>query len=131
MIPRFRSEVKPPTWAALAWLVLLACATTEQASTQEASQPLSSAVIVNHSRLDVRVYVTGDGTRDLLGFVTAGSIQRFTIEPDIVRAVWLTLTADPVGSTEVIETDSFQLRPGDVVEWTIRTRTENSSFVIY
>lgn len=131
MIPRFRSEVKLPTWAALAWLALLACATTEQASTQQAGQPVSSAVIVNHGRLDVRVYATGDGNRDLLGFVTAGSIQRFTIEPDIARAAWITLTADPVGSTEVIETDSFQLRPGDVVEWTIRPRSENSSFIIY
>lgn len=131
MIPRFRSEVKLPTWAALAWLVLLACATTEQASTQEASQPVSSAVIVNHGHLDVRVYVTGDGSRDLLGFVTAGSIQRFTIEADIARAAWITLIADPVGSTEVIETDSFQLRSGDVVEWTIRPRSENSSFTIY
>jgi hypothetical protein len=88
-------------------------------------------VIVNHSRLDVRVYITGDGTRDLLGFVTVGSIQRFTIEPDIARAAWIALTADPVGSTEVIETDLFQLRPGDVVEWTIRPRSENSSFIIY
>lgn len=131
MIPRFRSEVKSPTFTALAWLLVFACATTERPPVGDSQQPVSAAVIVNHGRLDVRVYVVGDGTRDLLGFVTAGSIQRFTIEPDIVRAAWLTLTADPVGSTEVIETDSFQLRPGDVVEWTIRTRTENSSFVIY
>ncbi len=131
MIPRFRSEVKSPTITALAWLVVSACATTDGPPAGETDQPVSAAVIVNHGRLDVRVYVTGDGTRDLLGFVTAGSIQRFTIEPDIVRAAWLTLSADPVGSTGVIETDSFVLRPGDVVEWTIRTRTENSSFVIY
>jgi hypothetical protein len=115
----------------LAWLVLLACATTEQPSAQQTSQPGSAAVIVNHGRLDVRVYVTGDGTRDLLGFVTSGSIQRFPIDPDVVRAAWLTLTADPIGSTEVIETEAFTLRPGDVVEWTIRQRPENSSFVIY
>lgn len=131
MIPRFRSEVKFPTLAALAWLGFLACATTEQPSAQQITQPVSAAVIINHGRLDVRVYVTGDGSRDLLGFVTAGSIERFTIDRDIVRAAWLTLTADPVGSTEIIETDAFVLRPGDVVEWTIRPRTENSSFVIY
>ncbi len=131
MIPLFRSEVKSPTLTALAWLLVFACATTDGPPAGETDQPVSTAVIVNHGRLDVRVYVTGDGTRDLLGFVTSGSIQRFTIDPDIVRAAWLRLSADPIGSTEVIETDSFVLRPGDVVEWTIRTRTENSSFVIY
>ncbi len=131
MIPCFRPEVKSPTFTALAWLVLLACATTEGPPGGEIDQVVSAAVIVNHSRLDVRVYITGDGTRDLLGFVTVGSIQRFTIEPDIARAAWIALTADPVGSTEVIETDLFQLRPGDVVEWTIRPRSENSSFIIY
>jgi hypothetical protein len=115
----------------LAWLLVFACATTDGPPAGETDQPVSAAVIVNHGQLDVRVYVVGDGTRDLLGFVTAGSIRRFTIDPDIVRAAWLTLTADPVGSTEIIETDSFVLRPGDVVEWTIRTRTESSSFVIY
>lgn len=131
MIPRFRSEGKFPTLTALSWLAIVACATTEQRSAQQTIHPVSEAVIVNHSRLDVRVYVTGDGTRDLLGFVTSGSIQRFTIDRDIVRAAWLTLTADPVGSPDVIETDAFVLRPGDVVEWTIRRRTENSSVVIY
>lgn len=131
MIPRFRSEVKSPTFTALAWLLVLACATTDGPPAGETDPPVSAAVIVNHGRLDVRVYITGDGHRDLLGFVTAGSIQRFAIEPDIARAAWLTLSADPVGEIKVIETDSFVLRPGDVVEWTIRPRSENSSFIIY
>lgn len=131
MIPRFRSEVKYPTRTALVWLVLLACAAAEKPPAGGAERLDSAAVIVNHGRLDVRVYITGDGHRDLLGFVTAGSIQRFAIEPDIARAAWLTLSADPVGEIKVIETDSFVLRPGNVVEWTIRPRSENSSFIIY
>jgi hypothetical protein len=131
MISRFRPEVKSPTFMVLTWLLVFACATTDELPAGKTDQPASAAVIVNHSRLDVRVYVTGAGTRDLLGFVTSGSIQRYAIDPDIVRAAWLTLIADPVGSTEIIETDSFVLRPGDVVEWTIRPRSENSSFIIY
>lgn len=131
MIPRFRSEVKSPTFTALAWLLVFACATADGPPAGETDQPVSAAVIVNHGRLDVRVYITGDGNRDLLGFVTAGGFQRFPIEPDIARAAWLTLSADPVGDINVIETDSFVLRPGDVIEWTIRPRSENSSFIIY
>lgn len=117
---------------ALVCTVCVSCATSEGPPAGDTHQPVSTeAVIVNHSWSDVRVYVARGGSRHLLGFVTSGSIQRFAVDPDMVRATSLTLVADPVGSATVLETNPFVLRAGDVVEWTIRQRSENSSFVIY
>jgi len=116
----------------LAWLLFVACATAEGPPAGDTRQPVSTeAVIVNHSWSDVRIYVARGGSRDLLGFVTSGSIQRFALDPDMVRATSLKLVADPVGATTVLESDLFVLRSGDVVEWTIRQRPENSSIVVY
>lgn len=128
----FHDKMKSRAFTTLIWLVFVGCATAEGPPAGDTRQSVSAeAVIVNHGWSDVRVYVSRGGSRDLLGFVTSGSIQRFALDPDMVRATSLKLVADPVGSTTILESDLFVLRSDGVVEWTIRQRPENSSIVVY
>ena len=113
----------------LFWVAIAACASaTERTPTD--GLPETFAVVVNHGHFDVRVYASTDGSRVPLGFVTSGSIQRYKLDSDLVRAAWLTLIADPVGSTSTLESEPVTVRAGDIVEWTIMPRSENSSVIV-
>ena len=118
------------------FLLFLACIVgcgtrTETLGRSEASEAPVIRV-VNQNRADMEVYLTRDGTRTLLGLVTAGSTDTFPVPPDMIGATGdLRLIADPVGSTLDIPSERFQVDPGRVVEWTIRVTPASSSLVIY
>jgi hypothetical protein len=88
--------------------------------------------VVNKNLIDMEVYLTQDGTRSLLGLVTAGSTSTFPVPSDMIGAAGdLRLIADPVGSVLDFSSEWFQVDPGQVVEWTIRARPASSSLVVY
>lgn len=88
--------------------------------------------VVNQNLIDMEVYLTRDGTRTLLGLVTAGSTSTFPVPSDMIGAAGdLRLIADPVGSALDFSSEWFQVDPGRVVEWTIRARPASSSLVVY
>lgn len=118
-------------------LVFLACiagcgARGETLGRPEASEAAPVIRVVNQNLIDMEVYLTRDGTRSLLGLVTAGSTSTFPVPSDMIGAAGdLRLIADPVGSALDFSSERFQVDPGQVVEWTIRARPTSSSLAVY
>lgn len=74
---------------------------------------------VNSGVSDLTVYIVGEfGTRQRLGSVGLSDEETFTVE-GLNWGGQFVLVGDPLGGRE-IESRSFQMTPGTVVEWRIR-----------
>lgn len=116
-------------WIGLA--VCAACAERSRPAGVHPGAPRTATVrIVNWNWSDMRVYAARDGVRSLLGLVITGTKQTFPLPADLVRTGDLRLVADPVGSAILLSSEPFLIDHGQVVEWTIHDRPENSTIVV-
>ncbi|CAN5218908.1 hypothetical protein BH18GEM1_BH18GEM1_00010 [soil metagenome] len=118
------------------WIGLAVCAAcgerTRSAGVRPGAPRTATVRIVNWNWSDMRVYAARDGDRSLLGLVTTGATQTFPLPADLMgRTGELRLVADPVGSAILLSSEPFLIDHGQVVEWTIHDRPENSTIVVH
>jgi hypothetical protein len=116
--------------AALGCLTVSAChhaSVGEEAAASGYSGSLTLK-IVNHSWLDVNIYVMQGTHRERIGTATATSttefhipLRRFSIGADY------RLFGDPVGSRQTVQSEALHAQDGDVVTWTLEDNLERSS----
>jgi hypothetical protein len=84
--------------------------------------------VVNHSWLDVNVYVMQGNHRERIGTATATTttefhlpLRRFSSGGDY------RLFGDPIGSRETVRSEALHAQDGDVVTWTLEDDLAHSS----
>jgi hypothetical protein len=88
--------------------------------------------VINNHWLDVTVYVVHDGQRTRVGTATASSRHDFPLPGRLLGVSHqIYLVGDPIGSTEVVQTERLQVEPGQFVEWTIQSNLRNSNVAVY
>jgi len=76
--------------------------------------------IVNHSWLDVTVYLQQGTRRDRIGTATATSTTEFHIGlRQISSGGDYRLLGDPIGSRQTVRSEALHAQDGDVVTWTL------------
>jgi len=84
--------------------------------------------VVNHSWLDVNVYLLQGNRRDRIGTATATSTTQFVIDLRRFGAgSEYRLFGDPVGSRTTVRSESLHAQDGDVVTWTLEDDLARSS----
>ena len=110
----------------------LACAAHERTPNRPPAADRLIIEVVNHNWADMRIYLARGEIRTLLGVVSSGRGATFSAPRDMAApGLELRLVADPVGSRQVFESDSFLAEPGQTVEWTIRARPDQSRLSVY
>src|SRR5206468_6022317 len=83
--------------------------------------------IVNHSWLDVTVYVQQGTRRDRIGTAAATSTTEFHVA---LRRLSIggdfRLFGDPIGSRQTVRSEPLHAQDGDVVTWTLEDNLERS-----
>ena len=83
--------------------------------------------IVNHSWLDVTVYLQQGTRRDRIGTATATSTTEFHVPlRRIADGGDYQLFGDPVGSRETVRSEPLHAQDGDVVTWTLEDNLQRS-----
>lgn len=84
--------------------------------------------VVNHSWLDINVYVVQGTRRDRIGTATATSTTRFHLSlRRLTSGGGYSLLADPVGSRTTMRSEQLFARDGDVVTWTLEDDLRRST----
>jgi hypothetical protein len=86
--------------------------------------------IVNHSQLDVTIYLVHDGARDRLGTVTAASTSAFAVRGRSLASGDFTLVADPVGARRTSTTERLNVLQGMEFIWTIEADFSRGSVLV-
>ena len=90
-----------------------------------------TVVVENNLWNDVVVYSESSaGARVRLGTVNTGIPTRFRIPTNQASAPNLRLTADPIGSNQLRQTENIMAEPGQVVRWTIMQREVFSQLIV-
>jgi len=88
--------------------------------------------VVNHTNLDVVIYLVHDGVRTRVGSVTAASSTAFFLP---VRSLGqgreIRLFGDPIGERDHAETELIVVQPGQQVEWTLEPELRRSTVAVY
>jgi hypothetical protein len=88
--------------------------------------------VVNHTTLDVVVYLVHDGVRTRVGTVTASSSTAFFLS---VRSLGqgreIRLFGDPIGGRDHAETEQIIVQPGQQIEWTLEQELRRSAVAVY
>lgn len=88
--------------------------------------------VENHHWGDVDIYVIHDGTRSRVGTVTATSDETFTLSPRVIGTVGtLQLLAHGVGLPGVLSSETFAIRRGMQIEWTLESNLSRGNLAIY
>lgn len=83
--------------------------------------------IVNHSWLDVTVYLQQGTRRDRIGTATATSTTEFHVPlRRIADGGDYRLFGDPIGSRETVRSEPLHAQDGDVVTWTLEDNLQRS-----
>jgi hypothetical protein len=84
--------------------------------------------VVNHSWLDVTVYIVQGTRRERLGSATATSTTTFTVAlRRLANGGEYRLLGDPVGSRTTVRSEPLLAQDGDVVTWTLEDNLARSS----
>ena len=88
--------------------------------------------VVNHTNLDVVIYLVHDGVRTRVGSVTAASSTAFFLS---VRSLGqgreIRLFGDPIGGRDHAETELIVVQPGQQIEWTLEPELRRSTVAVY
>lgn len=100
-----------------------------QPKTEEATE----LTVINHNWSDITIYVVQHGAQPIrLGLVTSLSRARFEVPSDLVGSGRvIRLMADPVGQHEAFLSERIQVFPGDLIEWRLENRLQQSALSIY
>lgn len=118
-------------------LVLALTVTTAACSVfkSKGSGPAPTTVplrVTNNNFQDMTIYVVRDGQRARLGAVTATSGATFLLtERHLGQQGRVQLVADPLGTVGTLSTETFIVKLGQRVEWTIESDVRRSSLAIY
>jgi hypothetical protein len=83
--------------------------------------------IVNHSWLDVTVYLQQGTRRDRIGTATATSTTEFHVAlRQISSGGDYRLLGDPIGSRQTVRSEAIHAQDGDVVTWTLEDNLARS-----
>lgn len=83
--------------------------------------------VVNHSWLDVTVYLLHGTHRDRVGTATATSTTAFQVPlRNLAAGAEYRLYADPIGSRQTVRSEALHAQDGDVVTWTLEDNLERS-----
>jgi hypothetical protein len=98
-------------------------------------EPVPEFVVVsvqNHNWSDVVVELAHSGQRTRLGQVTAATDAKLKFPSRFVSgAQSVRLIAKPIGSPQAFVSESFVVRPGQNVEWTLEQGLGRSSLAVY
>jgi hypothetical protein len=88
--------------------------------------------IENHHYGDVDIFVVHNGSRTRVGSVTATSDQTFTLSSRIIGTVGtLQILAHGIGEAGSISSESFAIRPGMQISWTLDSSLSRATLAIY
>jgi hypothetical protein len=121
-------------WIGAAAAVLGACSHrhSDEGEAAPAVDQGWTLTIINHHWLDVSIYVTTDGQRSHVGFVTATQTVSFDMPARTIAAGRLiTLVADPVGGPRSVQSERLAVQGGQSVEWTLEHGLERSTVAVY
>jgi hypothetical protein len=83
--------------------------------------------IVNHSWLDVNVYLQQGTHRDRVGTAAATSTTEFHVPLRVLSAgADYRLYGDPIGSRQTVRSEPLHAQDGDVVTWTLEDNLARS-----
>ena len=83
--------------------------------------------VVNHSWLDVTVYLQQGTRRDRIGTATAASTTEFHVPlRRISEGADYRLFGDPIGSRQTVRSEPLHAQDGDVVTWTLEDNLARS-----
>ena len=92
----------------------------------------STLHVNNHGFGDVDIYVVHDGSRIRVGSVTATAEQTFTLNSRVIgRGGTMQLIAHAVGTSGSLNSESFAIRPGMQIDWTLESNLSRGSLAIY
>lgn len=84
--------------------------------------------VVNHSWLDVNIYILQGTRRDRIGSATATSTTTFRVAlRRLTSGGEYRLYGDPVGSRTTVRSEPLHAQDGDVVIWTLEDDLARSS----
>jgi hypothetical protein len=118
-------------------LLLILCVTTSCSRHRRPSDTLdgeseSTLHVENQHFGDVDIYVVHDGSRTRIGTVTATTDQTFTLNPRVIGTVGtMQLVAHGVGTAGSLSSESFAIRPGMQIDWTLDSRLTRATLAIY
>jgi hypothetical protein len=117
--------------ALLAVLLAVACRSGGVGARAEATTAWNGEItvrVVNHSWLDVTVYILQGSRRDRLGSATATATTTFRVPlRRLTSGGEYRLFGDPVGSRTTVRSESLHAQDGDVVIWTLEDDLARSS----
>ena len=125
-------------WTAARWLVVVslgcltvgACHHSSSVGAEAAESNYGGAVtlrVVNHSWMDVTVYLQQGTRRDRIGTATATSTTEFHVPlRRISEGADYRLFGDPIGSRQSVRSEPLHAQDGDVVTWTLEDNLARS-----
>ena len=91
-----------------------------------------SVTVKNHNYLDVTIYVVHDGQRTRIGVAGGSMTSTFLFSALMLgQSRQLYLIGDPIGSPEVIRTETLTIQPGQYIEWWLESGLSRSSVAVY
>lgn len=120
-----RGSLRSAALAVTALLFAAGCALTgsgpgTQSDSRSADEPVT-ATVINDSYYNLSVFVGNDTRRDRLGRVSSFGSGTFQIPKSMVwQGGEIRLFADPVGDTFLYRSVPVVVKPGQVVEWTVK-----------
>jgi hypothetical protein len=112
--------------------VATSCSHNKRASDDMAGGSDSTLHVENHHYGDVDIFVVHNGSRTRVGSVTASSDQTFTLNSRIIGTVGtLQILAHGIGEVGSISSESFAIRPGMQISWTLDSSLSRATLAIY
>jgi hypothetical protein len=118
-------------------LLLVVCVGTSCSHNKRVSDDLevnseSTLHVENHHYGDVDIFVIHNGSRLRVGSVTATSDQTFTLNSRIIGTVGtLQILAHGIGESGNLVSESFAIRPGMQITWTLDSNLSRATLAIY
>ncbi len=125
---RFRMKLLPVACLPM----IIGCATPAQPAFGRhgpLDQPIF-AEVTNHNPQNMVIRVNRQGQRIRLGTVGTLQTRRFMLPPSLGTPSGVFLTADPIGSSDIIQSPTFSTQRGDVLLWTVGSNATVSRFQI-
>ena len=125
-----RTRLRALALSALFLGVAAGCHQSVGARASEGSVPDGEVTVrvINHSWLDVTVYIVQGTRRERLGSATATATTTFTVAlRRLANGGEYRLLGDPVGSRTSVRSEPLYAQDGDVVTWTLEDNLARSS----
>jgi hypothetical protein len=120
-------------WSALAILCLTMAGchhagSVGAAAAESSSDGVVTLRVVNHSWLDVTIYMQHGTRRDRIGTATATTTTEFHVPlRRLANGGDYRLFGDPIGSRQTVRSEALHAQDGDVVTWTLEDDLARSS----